>query len=1294
MNLFKKSLIGIFVFVILGTIIPLFSVSAASLSGFKFHTGSTNNTAYPPTSNYLQYPSMYIEATISFTQADITNNNCVTVEATSDIEYRPYEPLRLPYETITQVCASNPTNLRIRGGFFTTEAAYADFYKQHTARIRYKVNSGDWITSQSFNWTTNNPFNIQITATTPVLTGSTVPVSVTYQTNGTHPDQLDPSCSMSNSNGANLNPSWYVSPYSFSITPTAPEPHTIWVKCYDTVGYKLVSKPIDFIPVVTISANPPAITSGNSTTISWDSDRDSDTCVMTNFGTTYNSSPQTLYPITNSTYTATCTRNSSYGGTLEKSANVTVTVGAPSFNVELSKNKALVKALSNDYIGTVDLGVTISGLPTGKSCSLYNVNDPDIPVLLHTYNTNINTTIPFNNLLSTNNYQIICNDPTNKESVVQTIRGQSGALDVASCTILENASSCTPQTISWTTVNPDTGSPTAIFQNGLQIIQTTNNGNQSIVLNGNGITNGATSKTETFESKNRVDGETTGSSVPNLLDTKTVIVSCALGSTWNGSICASTATVPTITTVNPATNITATSAKGSGTIVSNGGSDVTVSGITWSKLPIQTNRNPNTILSENKTTSGWAIGGPWTPLHNMSPLDPNTTYYYRAYAINGVGYAYGNQVTFTTLADTTNVMFGSLTGSPNPCIIAQGSSTCNTNLTWTINNIESTLSKITANGMTDITLNTPTIGNDYGATINNVTVTYPSRTFYLYNNNKSLVPVSPAGAGRVVDAQCIAGTSWNGTICAPLPTSGTLTATNCQIPLGGNSCNTTLNWTTTNPIAGVNSAITSNYPFNNTQVFTGNNGTNQIATVPYSSRAFSLYHNGVQLASATPSALCTFGTAWNPTSQTCVSSVTYTVTASAGANGTISPSTRTVNAGATTTFTVTPNSGYTATIGGTCPRGGFVGTTYTTGPITTNCTVTATFSIGLATGVLTIDPLSCDIAQNASTCTVTGATWTTTNATQPSLVDVNTGTVLSTLANNNNPLTVWVAYPQTDFALKHTGFPGILDTEKVTAKCVKDTEWDGSKCIATSGGLSGSVTASDCTISEGESTCSSNISWNTLNPITGHNSEVTTPVNITVGSGNDGDKSYDIRHGDTYFFLSHNSIELGQDMARAVCESGTTWNGTVCVADGGGGITDGDCGNEVDTCDAGSLIQLDDSPTTYIWQCSGINGGDPSPICTKDINLGGGAINIDFKASPKRIFKGRSSTLTWTTDADSCTGTASDGSPFVTDGKPNGTYVVKPNQTTTYTLSCKKFGVSDASQDAEVKVSVIKFFEI
>jgi len=73
--------------------------------------------------------------------------------------------------------------------------------------------------------------------------------------------------------------------------------------------------------------------------------------------------------------------------------------------------------------------------------------------------------------------------------------------------------------------------------------------------------------------------------------------------------------------------------------------------------------------------------------------------------------------------------------------------------------------------------------------------------------------------------------------------------------------------------------------------------------------------------------------------------ITHTVTPSAGAGGTITPDTpQTVDDGATTTFTVTatpPNQ--IGTVSG-C-SGSLAGDTYTTGAITADCTVTATFSI-------------------------------------------------------------------------------------------------------------------------------------------------------------------------------------------------------------------------------------------------------------------------------------------------------------------------------------------------------------
>jgi len=83
---------------------------------------------------------------------------------------------------------------------------------------------------------------------------------------------------------------------------------------------------------------------------------------------------------------------------------------------------------------------------------------------------------------------------------------------------------------------------------------------------------------------------------------------------------------------------------------------------------------------------------------------------------------------------------------------------------------------------------------------------------------------------------------------------------------------------------------------------------------------------------------------------------TYTVTPSAGANGSISPAMpQSVTHESTTAFTVTPNSGYhIASVAG-C-GGTLSGNTYTTGAITGNCTVSASFTdITPPTGTITIN---------------------------------------------------------------------------------------------------------------------------------------------------------------------------------------------------------------------------------------------------------------------------------------------------------------------------------------------------
>jgi ELWxxDGT repeat protein len=75
---------------------------------------------------------------------------------------------------------------------------------------------------------------------------------------------------------------------------------------------------------------------------------------------------------------------------------------------------------------------------------------------------------------------------------------------------------------------------------------------------------------------------------------------------------------------------------------------------------------------------------------------------------------------------------------------------------------------------------------------------------------------------------------------------------------------------------------------------------------------------------------------------------TFNVTPIANTNGTISPEIPvTVANGATTMFSVVPNSGYSALVTGSC-GGALIGNTYTTANVVSNCTVIASFTLNTA----------------------------------------------------------------------------------------------------------------------------------------------------------------------------------------------------------------------------------------------------------------------------------------------------------------------------------------------------------
>ena len=98
-------------------------------------------------------------------------------------------------------------------------------------------------------------------------------------------------------------------------------------------------------------------------------------------------------------------------------------------------------------------------------------------------------------------------------------------------------------------------------------------------------------------------------------------------------------TLPTVIT-SAVSGIMETTAICGGNVTSDGGAAVTERGVCWSTSTLPT-------VTDNHTTDGAGLS---TFTSNITNLTPSTTYYVRAYAINSVGTAYGETVTFATLS--------------------------------------------------------------------------------------------------------------------------------------------------------------------------------------------------------------------------------------------------------------------------------------------------------------------------------------------------------------------------------------------------------------------------------------------------------------------------------------------------------------------------------------------------------------------------------------------------------------------------------------------------------------------
>lgn len=378
-------------------------------------------------------------------------------------------------------------------------------------------------------------------------------------------------------------------------------------------------------------------------------------------------------------------------------------------------------------------------------------------------------------------------------------------------------------------------------------------------------------------------------------------------------------TMATVAT-GAASAITTTTATLAGSISSNGCSAVTAYGIEYSTTPGFVNGSGTQVASSNLS------GGNYTS--DLSGLASNTTFYYKAYATNSGGTAYGSEQQFLTLALSPTLNATALAAFGNICI-----NTPSAPVSFTINGSALTAANITVGPLAGY-LFSPTFSGTY---FSSISLTQPGGTYtqdvYVmllptavqsYSGN---IPVSGGGASAINVAADGAGIN-----TAPSVTTGAASAI------------TAISATTAGSIPGVGCSPVTAYgiEFSTTSGFPNGSGT-QVASsnlsggnftsdltgltgnTPYYYKAYATNNGGTAYGleqtfttaqpAITSTALTAFGNVCTNTTAG-PNSVTLTGTNLSAANVTVGPL-------AGFTFSTTAGGTYTASLTITQPGGAF-----------------------------------------------------------------------------------------------------------------------------------------------------------------------------------------------------------------------------------------------------------------------------------------------------------------------------------------------------------------------------------
>jgi hypothetical protein len=362
------------------------------------------------------------------------------------------------------------------------------------------------------------------------------------------------------------------------------------------------------------------------------------------------------------------------------------------------------------------------------------------------------------------------------------------------------------------------------------------------------------------------------------------------------------------------------------------------------------------------------------------------------------------------------------------------------------------------------------------------------------------------------------------------------------------------------------------------------------------------------------------------------------------------------------------------------------------------------------TGSITAQKAGCSISAGSASCYIPFS-WETQNPINKS--SVKRGNVVVAEGNTVSGFNMNIPYGQQKFDLYNNN--KILDSETVKADCIKGTSWNGSICNKTiSQAMTGTIsttTPNPCVISNGASSCATNLTWTTQNPMAVssvvYNNNNTT---IVVGNGNNGSSSQRVPYGGRTYYLYNSGTELDAVTVGAVCATGSSWNGKTCapvsvsssckiisfsashpsILPGQVSVLSWKTEGCFDVSLDGANVVFSGTQnvqpivtTTYTLNASGINSTGVSAQTTVTVGSTNSSCTIsDFSASPSSVYRGDRSTISWSTSGCVNINITDVGSGLASSGEHN----VYPTSTTTYTLNASD--INGVGVGAQVTVNI------